>query len=63
MVINAMEKNKERRGIESVGDEGGGNCNFKQDNQEELKEKVTFEQSLTEVGFVYFFKCGFMYLS
>lgn len=61
MVINAMEKNRERREIEMVDDEGGGSCNFKQSKQEEVKE-VTFEQSLTEVSFVYFFKCGFMYL-
>lgn len=40
----------------------GEGCNFKQDDQEDLTVKVTFEQSLVEVSYVYFFRCGFTYL-
>lgn len=59
MVINVMEKNRRRGEQRRIGDEG---CNFEQDDQVDYRDKVTFEQSLTEVSFVYFFNCGFISL-
>lgn len=42
MVINAMEKKKERGRIERAGDENGGSCSFKQEDWKDLRVSGNF---------------------